>query len=241
MALKKLLESFRSPEPSPFVRVVLVAEVAVLALLVMGCIWLWPGKGQMPWYRIVLLISAAAFPICANLLHGERFRDVGLRFDNFWASAREVALATLAMVAVVLVVSLWGDGFHAKSASRTFSRMAECLGVAFCQQFLLQAFMVRRLRQAGLSASIAVLIAAAIFAAVHSPNWVLVGLTFPAGLVWCVLFLRKGKANLITLSMSHAVLSLLVYHAWPKAWHLALAVGPKAIERAAKYAQLYGG
>ena len=100
------------------------------------------------------------------------------------------------------------------------------------QQFLLQSSVLRRVRQGGLPAPAAVLASAALFALVHAPNWTLVGLTGAAGVVWCALFLRR--ANILTLGISHGLLALLVYHAWPKAWHLGLAIGPKFLDRAAR-------
>ncbi len=47
------------------------------------------------------------------------------------------------------------------------------------------------------------------------------------------MFLRH--ANLFVLGLSHALLSLWVYYAWPKTWHLSLAVGPKALKYIAEY------
>ena len=86
--------------------------------------------------------------------------------------------------------------------------------------------------------AVAVTVAALLFGSIHAPNVVLVAVTTLAAIVWCTLFLRH--ANLFVLSISHCVLSVWLYYAWPKAWHLGLAVGPKALERMFKYWQWNG-
>jgi len=211
-----------------------VAEVSVFVAVVMGIIWLHPGKGQpLQWYHVALWIVAAALPVAVNVLHGETLRDIGLRLDTLGPSAREACIATAVLAAIVGAASVVGGGWHFEAWPRFAARSGEILAVGLAQQYVLQAFMLRRLRQAGLAPAPAVAIAAMLFAAIHAPNLVLMGATAVAGAVWCSLFLRH--ANLIVLGLSHGVLSLWLYYAWPKAWHLRLAVGPKALEYLTRY------
>ena len=222
-----------SPAPAAL-RALLLAEVLVFTAVVIGIIWLRPGKGEpAQWYTIALWIVAAVLPVAANLLHGDTLRDSGLRLDTLGPSARQACVATAGLAAIVGAASLAGGGAHFEAWSRFASRSGAILAIALAQQFVLQAFMLRRLRQAGLPPAPAVALAALLFAAFHAPNVVLMGATAVAGAVWCTLFLRH--ANLFVLGLSHGILSLWLYYALPKARHLGLAVGPKALERLTRY------
>ena len=228
--------ALRSPSPPAVVRAMLLIEVLVFVAVVMGIIWLSPdtAPGQSPrWYVIALWTVAFALPVGANVLHGDRPRDSGLRVDNLRASARQAAGVTAIMAAVVVAGGIVAGRWHFEQWSHFAARLGEILAVAFAQQYVLQAFMLRRLRQAGLGSAWAVVVASVLFASVHSPNIVLMAVTALAAIAWCCLFLRH--ANLAVLSLSHAVLSLGLYYAWPKAWHLALALGPKALDRMGEY------
>jgi hypothetical protein len=136
------------------------------------------------------------------------------------------------MAIPVVAVGLVVGGFRYPSWPGVAGRAGEYVAWAGVQQYWLQAFALRRLRQAGLPGWLAVVAAAGLFAGVHAPNWVLVGLTFSSGIVWCVLFSRR--ANLAPLALAHAALAMLVFHAWPKAWHLNLRIGGAAIEAIAR-------
>ncbi len=181
------------------------------------------------WYDVAFFIFAAAFPIAMNLLHGDRPADSGLRLDNLGVSAREVALATAAMAAGIVLVGLLTDGFHWTNWKHFRSRAVVYLLWGPLQQYLLQAFALRRLRQASLPAPLAVVAAAGLFALVHAPNWPLVALAAGGGVVWCVLFLRH--ANLITLGLAHAAMAILLYHAFPESWLHRLTIGGEYLLR----------
>ena len=211
----------------------MVMEVLIFTAVLLGCIWLAPRKGEaIRWHHVALWALAAGLPVGLNLLHGDRPRDSGIRVDNLAASAREVAIATVVMAGGVLAVGIAAGEFYGRHWTRIIRRGGEFIGVAVIQQYFLQAFVLRRLRQALLPAPAAVAAAAVLFGLVHAPNWVLVGLTAAAGVVWCVLFLRC--ANILTLSLSHGLLALLVYCAWPRTWHLGMVIGPSFVRRAAE-------
>jgi len=227
-------DAFRSSRPAARVRAMLLAEVLAFVAVMVGVIWLHPGKGRpLQWFNIVLWSLAAILPVGANLLHGDRLRDSGLRVDNLGPSAREACLATGVLAAAVAAGALAGRGWHVEPWPDVAARAGEVLAVAFIQQYLLQAFMLRRLLQAGLGRAWAVAVASGLFAAIHAPNVVLMALTAAAAVVWCCLFLRQ--ANLFVLAPSHGLLSLWVYYAWPKTWHLRLVVGPRALEHLSRY------
>jgi len=227
-------DSFRSPHPPRAVRAMLLLEVAGFVAVVMGIVWLHPARGEaLQWYNVVLWALAGVVAVGGNLLHGDRLRDSGLRVDNLGVSAREACIVTGLLAAAVAVGAIVGGRWHIEPWPRLAARSGEILAVAVVQQYVLQAFMLRRLRQGGLTPLWAVIVASVLFGAVHTPNHVLVAVTTLGAIAWCTLFLRH--ANLLVLSASHALLSLWLYYAWPKAWHLGLAIGPKALERMARY------
>jgi len=234
LRLPRIPDSFRSPRPPPAVRAILLAEVAAFVAVVTGVIWLNPAPGQaVQWYNVVLWVLAVLLAAGGNLLHGDRPRDSGLRVDNLGVSAREACIVTGILAAAVAVAGAATWQWHYVRWAQLARRAGEILAVAAVQQYVLQAFMLRRLRQAGLAPVLAVAVAAVLFGALHAPNIVLVGVTVLAATVWCTLFLRH--ANLLVLSASHGLLAVWLYCAWPKAWHLGMAVGPKALERMTRY------
>jgi len=225
----RLSEWRRWPVPLP-VRVVLVAEVAVYLAALAAYVWFaMPAGRAVYWYHVVLLGAAVAFPVAANLLHGDRPRDSGLRLGNLAASAKLVVPATLVMAAGVTVTGLVVGGFHWISWRRLAELAGGYLSWGLAQQYLLQSFALRRLMQAGLPAVPAAVLAAGAFAMVHAPNWILVGLTGGAGLVWCAIFLRRP--NILTLALAHGALAVLLFHAWPTRWLQNLTIGPFYIMR----------
>ncbi|MFW6133907.1 MAG: type II CAAX prenyl endopeptidase Rce1 family protein [Planctomycetota bacterium] len=222
--------------PPPWMRVVLVAEVVGYVAVFAAYVWMaLPDAGRLGAWNAAFAVFAIGAPVALNLLHGDRPADSGLRVDTLAGSAREVAVATGVMGAGVVAVGLAAGGFHWDTGARFAERAGLYLGWGLVQQYLLQAFALRRLRQARLPTPAAVALAAGLFALVHAPNWPLVAVTFPAGVVWSVLFCRR--ANLLTLGLAHAGLAVLLYHAWPMAWHMGLAIGPEYLQRTADVAR----
>jgi hypothetical protein len=224
------LMDLQSSNPPLAVRAILVGEVILCVAGAAACIWfLGPTRESvLRWYHATLPLLAAV-PIGLNLLHGDRPADSGLRLDNWRASAKGVLLATVAMAAGIVLIGLLARGFHWVSAKR----LANLVGLyplwGIVQQYFLQAFMLRRLRQARIPPPAATILAAGLFGLLHAPNWALVATVTFAGIVGCTLFLRRP--NLITLGLAHGVLAVLLYHAWPKAWLQGMTIGPMFLEK----------
>ncbi len=223
----------RTP-PSPAVRVVLVVEVlAYVAGFTAWAILLMPTRGGLNhWTDLLFPLAAVGAPIALNLLHGDRPRDSGIRRDNLAPATIETIPASLAMAAGLVATGLWSGGFHWLGWAHLGRMAGQYLAWGPIQQYFLQAFGLRRLGQAGLPAWLAVPVTAGVFALVHAPNWMLVGLSAGAGVVWCVLFLRHP--NLLVLGLSHAALATLTYFALPVDWTEKMAIGRVYIERLAR-------
>ena len=225
----------KSPRPAGAVRVLLLVEVFGYVAVAIAFIWLaLPARGAVRWYHVAFFIFAGCFPICMNLLHGDRPRDSGLCVDNLRGSIGEVALATAAMGCLVAGVGLAAGGFHWVSWKRFGDMMLGYPAWGIAQQYVIQAFILRRLRQAGLVGPLAVVATAVLFGLAHAPNWALAGSVAGAAVVWCTLFLRR--ANLITLGVSHGVLAVLLYHAWPEEWLHRLTIGWTFVKHSANAA-----
>lgn len=186
------------------------------------------------WFDPIFYVFALAFPIGMNLLHGDRPKDSGLRLDNLAPAARDTLLVTLLLAGGLVLAGLCLDSLHWRSWRNFWSRLGRYLLWGPLQQYMLQAFALRRLRQAQLPTPLAVVVAATAFGLLHAPNWLLVGLTTGAGLAWCTLFLRRP--NLIPLGLAHAALAMMVYYTLPEQWHRNLAVGGMYLRELARAA-----
>lgn len=214
----------RRKDPPRAIRALLVAEVLLFVGGMMTYLWLRLGMDlDVQWYDPVVYALAGAFPIGMNLLHGDRPADSGIRLDNLKDSAKEVAIATAIMAGLALLTGWLSDGFHWKSWGHFGSRVGRYALWGPIQQYMLQAFGLRRFRQAQLPPVAAVVLAAGVFGFLHAPNWPLVALTTASGFVWCTLFLRRP--NLLTLGLAHGLLAVLVYYVLPADWLHNLAVG----------------
>ncbi len=185
-------------------------------------IWLVRPTGN-DWVKGPMLAAIVMIPFASNLLHRDKRRDLGLRLDNLTASAREVALMTFVAAIAVAIIGL-GSG-HAPVFRRglvTSLLLYPFWGLA--QQYAMQSFTYRRLRDATARPSLAAALAAVLFASLHYPNMPLVLVTLAAGYVWCRLFERHP--NLITLAVSHGWLAVLLRAFWPAAWLHNLRIGP---------------
>jgi membrane protease YdiL (CAAX protease family) len=91
------------------------------------------------------------------------------------------------------------------------------------QQYALQAFVYRRLRESVQSSQRASVVAAILFGAIHLPNPILAPVTAVAGYIWCRLY--EGSPNLFTLAASHAWLATMLMTHVPKV-HRVMHLGP---------------
>lgn len=174
------------------------------------------------WLRIPFLVVIVLIPFASNFLHRDRLRDLGLRFDNLRASAHEVGIATAIGAVAILAVGTLTGGPHFRD------RMVQSFFVypfwGLIQQYAMQSFTYRRLREGIAQPGLAAAAAAALFASVHWPNWPLALVTLVGGYVWCRLFERHP--NLITLALSHGWLAVMLRYSWPIDWLRNLRIGP---------------
>jgi membrane protease YdiL (CAAX protease family) len=92
------------------------------------------------------------------------------------------------------------------------------------QQIGLQSLTMNRLLAGLRSQAMAAFVGGLLFAALHWPNPVLVPLTLIGGTVMCWLFARDR--NILPLVLGQSILGVLVWWAFPPAWHHSMRVGP---------------
>ncbi len=195
--------------------------VAFVALAILY-IWVVRPTGN-DWLKGPLLVVIVLIPFASNLIHRDTRREIGLRLDNLAPSAREVGLMTL--IGAIAVISLGLGVGHDPVFRRGFVTsifLYPFWGLA--QQYAMQSFTYRRLREANPRPSLAAALAAILFAALHYPNTALLLVTLAGGYVWCRLFERHP--NLITLAVSHGWLAVLLRAFWPADWLHNLRIGP---------------
>ena len=202
-----------------------IVEVVVVTGSVLVLIWLVQPFGT-PGMDLALRILIVGSMLVSNVLHRDSFRRLGIRFDNLARAARVMLPPTA--VAAGVVVAL---GLILSSPRLSLQRLLLNFGYyilwGFAQQYALQAFILLRLLDGGLTRR-APQAAAALFALVHFPNPGLVAMTFAAGWMWCALFRREP--NLLILAVSHACLAVVADTMLPAAVIGGYHVGAKYLQ-----------
>ncbi|MEP0775537.1 MAG: CPBP family intramembrane metalloprotease [Acidobacteriota bacterium] len=132
-------------------------------------------------------------------------RAWGFRRDNAGAAARLLAPVVVPLAAVMIAVGWWLGHFPLPAEAWTL------LGYPLwgtVQQFFLNAMVFRNLER-WLGGPRAMALAATLFAASHAPDWPLVALTLPAGLLFTWGYRRHP--NLWVLGLAHGALGALAW------------------------------
>jgi Type II CAAX prenyl endopeptidase Rce1-like len=164
--------------------------------------------------------AAGAIVLALALARAIRTREWGLASPHFLPGLRETAAFT-AVAAIVVAAAGWRlDTWHARPT--LWRDAAVLVPWALGQQFALHTVFLRE-SQTATSRTAGVYIAAALFAALHLPNPFLTATTLVAALAWCWIYDRHP--NLVPLTLSHALLTLLVLSAFDDAMTGRLRVG----------------
>lgn len=200
-------------------RVLTLVEALALAVYIAWYIWRLQGTQQNSWIIFPIWL------IASFLLHRDTPKTLGWRADNLWPATRQGLPIFLVFVFAGCLAGLWFGAFH--NLPPHLIQLRHVLNyAAFCllQQVALNSYMTNRLLFVFDGKMPAACTAAAVFAALHWPNPVLVPLTFLGGLVMSWLFARER--NILPLAAGQAVVGTLVWWALPMAWHHGMRVGP---------------
>lgn len=201
----------------------IVAEAAVGFGLIMLYIWRLRFTAPRAWVFIL------GFFVLSHILRGEGRASLGFRLGNF----RE-CMRTLAPALALLTLSLMAAGVLLETI-RPISLEYGCMCLlAYCpwgifQQYLLNGYIANRLL-AVFSARYVPLMAAALFAGAHFPNWFLMLVTFATGYCSIKVFMRYR--NIYFLGLAHALIGTILFVAVPDSISHHLTIGPGFFTRA---------
>jgi hypothetical protein len=184
------------------------------------------------WYIWQLQTSSwslwIVFPVwlaASFVIHRDTPKAMGWRADNLWSATKRSAVIFAPCIGGLCLAGILLGAWH-RSASHLFMPKHFFGYMAFCllQQVGLNSYLTNRLLGATGGPARASLLAGTIFAALHWPNPVLIPLTFIGGVAMAWLFARDR--NIIPLAIGQGILGILVWWAFPVAWHHAMRVGP---------------
>jgi CAAX prenyl protease-like protein len=140
-----------------------------------------------------------------TIWHAARSGDWGVAPRDFlpalWQAAALTSIAALGLY-------LAGSGLGTWHARRdVWTNLALLLSWGLGQQFALQTVFLRE-ATATVGSTAGIVLAAALFAALHLPNPLLSGMTLAGALAWCWIYNRHP--NVLPLALSHALLTLAV-------------------------------
>ena len=187
-----------------------------ISAIILGYTWVADPliDAQGPWVLLPVVIIIA---LC--IAHNRKSREWG-----FSSRAFVPALLWSIALTVPLVAALWFIGHAMGPAPIRRAPLLDFLYVMVwggAQQFVLQTVILREAQ--GVARRGAVLLAAAIFAALHLPNPFLVIVTFTGGLAWCWIYSRAP--HILPLAVSHAAATVVIQLSFSPALTNALRTG----------------
>jgi len=175
-----------------------------IVAIILSYVWIfepvWTGTART--VPVVLVVAL-------TIAHAIRTGDWGLEPRAFLPALWRALLITLVGVALILMM---GEAFETLHKRRAVGRSLLYLFVwGAGQQLALQTVLLRE-ACGWMSRGAAVIVAAAVFGAIHLPNPFLAPITFAAALGWCWIYSRYP--NVIPLAISHALGTEAVRHAF---------------------------
>jgi membrane protease YdiL (CAAX protease family) len=172
------------------------------------------------------LVIALIVMILSHYARGENLVTIGWRIDNLWQALRALLPLTMGAAIFIAIVG-WSLGGFRSNKWHDWQWLFWLTIWALIQQYALQGFINRRAQIVWGKGYRSILLVAFAFALLHLPNVWLAISTFIGGLVWAKTYQRWP--NLIALSISHALISMVLVAALPT-WVLrSLTVGIRYI------------
>ena len=194
-----------------------ILEPITICSLILTYIWSLRYHYPAAWAPIV------ALPLVSHWWRGERAAALGFRLQNLAACLRRFAPALGFLALTLLGAGLLLDTVRRTTLDRAAMTWAIYLPWGLFQQYLLNGYCLNRLGVV-LPARGAALAAAALFSAVHAPNWFLMLVTLVAG--YAAARLYTSYRNLYFLGVAHGTLGVLLFLVVPDSISHHLVVGP---------------
>ena len=188
-----------------------IIELTILVVLIEVIMWIVP---LVPYSRLVYAAIAILIVLLLGYCYirdGVNPRELGLRFDNLLRVLKDLAIPLSMFVLVVLVV---GFAFGApRFEKKFFSMLLFVPAWALLQQYMLLAFVGRRLRLIFGSGLPGIVATSALFSLLHLPNPALMLACAAGGYLWAREYQREP--NLFANALTHAVASAFLANALP--------------------------
>lgn len=204
-------------------RAVTALEVASVTISVLITVWVIIPL-QLNYRGLVAVpgLLASTFMINSYRVRGETLHELGFTLRHLGRALLLLSTPIFIGGAVLIVIGYLNGSLHVKPGFRTRLVLLPLWGLI--QQYILQAFIYRRLRfilvdehlpknEQTRRAWLAVFLTATLFSLVHAPNLELMALALLGGLVWSWVYERAR--NLLALGLSHALISALVMLSLP--------------------------
>lgn len=215
----------------------LVGSLEVASVIASVFITTWviiPLRPEPRWLIAAPGLFAAVLMFNSHRMRGEKLTEIGLSVKNFGHALKLLTLPTLAACAVISVIGFVTNSFHL--TSHFWTNILVLPVWAVIQQYVLQAFIYRRMRWVLVSDADspeiqhrqtrwAIVATAGIFSLTHLPNLMLMLLTLFGALLWSWVYERAP--NLFALGLSHAVISLMLMTSLPSWFLPSMSVGYK--------------
>ena len=163
---------------------------------------------------------AGALVIGLAVWRAIRSSDWGVKPAAFLPSLWQSALVTAVAGLVIYLAGSQLGTWRVQRAASSDLLLLTAWGLG--QQFALHTVFLRE-AQTTMGRSAGIVVAAALFAALHLPNPLLSAMTFAGALAWCWIYDRHP--NLLPLALSHALLTLAILRAFDGAMTGHLRVG----------------
>jgi membrane protease YdiL (CAAX protease family) len=147
--------------------------------------------------------------LAVTLLNNVVSGEWGLSPRAFLPASRAAGLFTVPAVLAVLAAGLAAGTLHDRTDF--LGNFVGLIPWGGAQQWMLQTVVLREVRRR-LPPRGAIVVAAVLFAAVHSPNLFLMLMTFIGALGWCAIYSRYP--NFLPLAVSHALGTLALLYAF---------------------------
>ena len=196
----------------------LLAEPVTLFVMIMLYIW-WLRAGHQS-FAILLLTLV----VISHLCHGEDPGGIGFRRENFALCWRMFSPALLFAALTLMSAGILFETVRETDLERGLVGFVSYCTWGLFQQYLLNGYFVNRLAPAASSRRHAALLAAAMFAAAHTPNWFLMIVAFSAG--YCSARVYMRFRNLYFLGLAHGAVGSLLFLVVPDSVSHHLCVGP---------------
>jgi len=188
-----------------------LCEIACLFFCVELIMWVVPVVPEMRTAYAGLAGMIILLLVATHLRDRPQARELGFRLDNFLPVLGRISLRFAPFIAVILVTGL---ASHSLSFGARFYGMLLSVPLwALLQQYMLLAFVHRRLRVVFGGGQRTVAVTALLFALLHLPNPMLTLACAVAGYIWTDAYERSP--NLYANALTHAVASALIANALP--------------------------